>query len=130
MSAFWDTWRKEIIRGAALFCAVLVIGFAVHAAHSIYFQVMGEHGFIGLGLYLLLGVLTWRSAGWIARSTEGNIELRWAGSLATMIQTSMVGFAVGGAFLSLVYFDVPYYLMGAIVTTRLLVEQRLAEAKG
>jgi putative inorganic carbon (HCO3(-)) transporter len=102
----------------------------VHAAHSIYFQVMGEHGFIGLGLYLLLGVLTWRSAGWIARSTEGNIELRWAGSLATMIQTSMVGFAVGGAFLSLVYFDVPYYLMGAIVTTRLLVEQRLAEAKG
>jgi len=33
VSVFWDTWRKEIIRGAALFCAVLVIGFAVHAAH-------------------------------------------------------------------------------------------------
>src|SRR2546425_756510 len=33
VSAFWDTWRKEIIRGTALFCAVLVIGFAVHAAH-------------------------------------------------------------------------------------------------
>ncbi|HZV67559.1 MAG TPA: putative O-glycosylation ligase, exosortase A system-associated, partial [Telluria sp.] len=101
----------------------------VHAAHSIYFQVMGEHGFVGLALYLLLGVLTWRSANWIARSTEGNIELRWAGSLATMIQTSMVGFAVGGAFLSLVYFDVPYYLLGAVVTTRLLVEQQLAAAK-
>ncbi len=35
MSAFWDTWRKEIIRGTALFCAVLVIGFAVHAAHRV-----------------------------------------------------------------------------------------------
>src|SRR6266516_4713413 len=35
VSVFWGTWRKEIIRGAALFCAVLVIGFAVHAAHSI-----------------------------------------------------------------------------------------------
>src|SRR5437773_2157389 len=34
VSAFWDTWRKEIIRGAALFCAVLVIGFTLHAAHS------------------------------------------------------------------------------------------------
>ena len=33
MSTFWDTWRKEIIRGAALSCAVLVIGFAAHAAH-------------------------------------------------------------------------------------------------
>ncbi len=32
MSAFWDTWRKEIIRGAALFCAVLAIGFFVHYA--------------------------------------------------------------------------------------------------
>jgi len=33
VSAFWNAWRKEIIRGAGLFCAVLVIGFAVHAAH-------------------------------------------------------------------------------------------------
>jgi hypothetical protein len=33
VSAFWDAWRKEIIRGAALFCAVLAIGLVVHAAH-------------------------------------------------------------------------------------------------
>ncbi|MEO7497678.1 MAG: putative O-glycosylation ligase, exosortase A system-associated [Massilia sp.] len=97
----------------------------IHAAHSIYFQVLGEHGFVGLVLYLLLGVLTWRSASWIASSAEGIDDLRWAASLATMIQTSMVGFAVGGAFLSLVYFDVPYYLVGAVIATRALVEQRL-----
>jgi len=40
MSAFWDTWRKEIIRGAVLFCAVLAIGFFViqlvgHVRHSV-----------------------------------------------------------------------------------------------
>ena len=29
-------------------------GEVAHAAHSIYFQVLGEHGFIGLFLYLLL----------------------------------------------------------------------------
>jgi len=28
VSAFWDTWRKEIIRGSALFCAVLAIVFS------------------------------------------------------------------------------------------------------
>jgi putative inorganic carbon (HCO3(-)) transporter len=100
----------------------------VHAAHSIYFQVLGEHGFVGLGLYLLLGWLTWRHAAWIIRHAAPLAELRWAASLATMIQTSLVGFAVGGAFLSLVYFDVPYYLIGAIVATRVLVEQRLAGA--
>jgi len=32
VSVFWDTWRKEIIRGAALFCGVLAIGFFVHYA--------------------------------------------------------------------------------------------------
>jgi probable O-glycosylation ligase (exosortase A-associated) len=31
-------------------------------AHSIYFQALGEHGFVGLALYLALGVLTWRLA--------------------------------------------------------------------
>ncbi|HKW40585.1 MAG TPA: DUF4097 family beta strand repeat-containing protein [Gemmatimonadales bacterium] len=30
MSAFWDTWRKEIIRGATLFFGVLAIGFFIH----------------------------------------------------------------------------------------------------
>jgi putative inorganic carbon (HCO3(-)) transporter len=112
-----------------VFAAYAADPLEVHAAHSIYFQVLGEHGFVGLGLYLLLGILTWRSAAWIARRAEPLADLRWAASLATMIQTSMVGFAVGGAFLSLAYFDVPYYLMGAIVTTRLLVEQRLAAGK-
>lgn len=97
----------------------------VHAAHSIYFQALGEHGFVGLGLYVLLGVLTWRSASWIIRNTARRQHLHWAHSLATMIQVSLAGFAVGGAFLSLLYFDVPYYLMVAIVATRTLVEREL-----
>jgi probable O-glycosylation ligase (exosortase A-associated) len=97
---------------------------AVHAAHSIYFQALGEHGFIGLGLYLLLGGLTWRSASWIVRQSRNDPELQWANDLAKMIQASLIGFAVGGAFLSLLYFDVPYYLMAAVVAVRALVAQR------
>ena len=34
----------------------------VHDSHSIYFEVLAEHGFIGLALFLLLGLMTWRSA--------------------------------------------------------------------
>lgn len=99
----------------------------IHAAHSIYFQVLGEHGFVGLAIYLLLGVLLWRNAGWILRHARSDPDLRWAATLAAMIQTSMVGFAVGGAFLSLLYFDVPYYLIAAVVATRVLVQARLDE---
>lgn len=99
----------------------------VHAAHSIYFQALGEHGFVGLGLYLLLGLLTWKTGTWIVRNTRNLEEYKWASSLATMIQVSLIGFATGGAFLSLLYFDVPYYLMAAMVSIRVLVEKELKE---
>lgn len=97
------------------------------AAHSIYFQALGEHGFVGLGLYLLLGFLTWRTGTWIVRNTKNLEEYKWAYSLATLIQVCLIGFATGGAFLSLLYFDVPYYLMAAMVATRMLVEKELKE---
>ena len=97
----------------------------VHAAHSLYFQALGEHGFVGLALYLALGWATWRTAAAIIRLSRGKPELAWALGLATMSQASMVGFAVGGAFLSLLYFDMPYYLMAALIATRILVEQSL-----
>jgi len=97
----------------------------VHAAHSIYFQMLGEHGYVGLMLFLLLWILVWRDASWIIRHSRGQRELRWALELALMTQVSLVGYAVGGAFLSLAYFDVPYYLLVALVLTRLLVEKEI-----
>jgi len=90
----------------------------VHAAHSIYFQALAEHGFVGLFIYLLLGWFTWRSAAVIVRRCRGHAELDWASRLAAMIQASLIGFAVGGAFLSLLYWDVPYYLMAAVIAAR------------
>ena len=35
----------------------------VHASHSIYFQALGEHGFVGLAIFLALLVVTWIKAG-------------------------------------------------------------------
>ena len=101
----------------------------VHAAHSIYFQVLGEHGWVGLALYLTLGWLTWRTGSWIIGQSILRKDLAWAGDLARMLQVSLLGFAVGGAFLSLAYFDVPYYLMAGMVAIRLIVERERATAK-
>jgi len=105
----------------------------LHAAHSIYFQVLGEHGYVGLMLFLLLWYLVWRDAAWIIRQTRSHGELRWALDLARMIQVSLIGYAVGGAFQNQAYFDVPYDLLIALVLTRLLVEKevkRLEEQEG
>ena len=93
----------------------------VHAAHSIYFQVLGEHGFLGLLLFMSIGAFTWRAAGQAKRHAKGIAELGWVGNLMDMVKVSMVGYGVGGAFLSLAYFDVPYYMIVIVVATRALV---------
>jgi probable O-glycosylation ligase (exosortase A-associated) len=85
------------------------------AAHSIYFGVLGEHGVIGLLLFLMLGALTWRSAGRVVREARRRPDLKWAGDLAGMIQVAILGYAVGGAFLSLEYFDLVYHLVAITV---------------
>lgn len=89
----------------------------VHDAHSVYFEVMGEHGFIGLGLFLLMGIFTWFRAQQVIRLCKKDAERKWASDLASMAQVSLVGYAVGGAFLGLAYFDLPYHLMIIVVLT-------------
>ena len=96
--------------------------YDVHAAHSIYFQVLGEHGFVGLILFLLMWLYTWRWAGWLRLNAKSDMETEWASVLGAMVQASLAGYAVGGAFLSLAYFDLPYNLLVIVVVTRRWVE--------
>ncbi len=101
------------------------VGGAVYVAHSIYFQALGEHGFPGLILYLLLGLFTWRKASKIARQAKDDPELAsWVPLLMRMVQVSLAGFAAGGAFLSLVYFDLPYYIVAFVVLVDATLRER------
>lgn len=88
-------------------------------AHSIYFKMLGEHGFPGLLLYLALGLATYLAAGRLARDCRGVPETAWAGNLGAMIQVSVVGFAFGGAFLGLAYFDLYYCLIALVLGTQI-----------
>jgi probable O-glycosylation ligase (exosortase A-associated) len=89
----------------------------IKVAHSIYFSVLGEHGFIGLLLFLSV----WLMALYLSRSIRiaalSQAPPQWSGALALMCQTSLVGYAVGGAFLSLAYFDLPYNIVVILVVT-------------
>lgn len=96
-----------------------------HDAHSIYFEVLGEHGFVGLGLFLLLGWLGWRMARSVMRDAGDRAELAWAKQLTAMAQVSLVGYAVGGAFLGLAYFDLYYHILCIIVLTRAVVTKQV-----
>jgi len=89
--------------------------YRVHDVHSIYFEQLGEQGFIGLGIFILLGLFTWLRAQQVIRACKNDQGRKWAADLAAMIQVSFVGYAAGGAFLGLSYFDLPYHLMVIVV---------------
>lgn len=94
----------------------------VVSAHSIYFHIIGEHGFFGLFLYLGMWLSTWLSAGWLRKHGAKNPETQWCATLGGMVQVSLAGFAVGGAFLSLAYYDLPYNLLVLVVAARAWVQ--------
>lgn len=95
------------------------------AAHSIYFEVLGDHGFVGLALYVALLVLTWHYAGATRRKARLDPKLGWIADLASMIQVSLASFIVAGAALSMAYYDMFYLLLGmAIVLRKMVVEPR------
>lgn len=96
--------------------------------HSIYFEMLGEHGFIGLALFLTLLGLTWLKCGRIIRLAKRDPKLYWARDLAAMLQVSLIAYMSGGAFLGLAYFDLTYGLIVLAVVTAHLIEKQVQPA--
>jgi probable O-glycosylation ligase (exosortase A-associated) len=93
----------------------------VHDVHSIYFEVLGEHGWIGFILFMSLLGLTWMKCGTIIRAGKKQPQNLWARDLGAMIQVSLVGYMSAGAFLGLAYFDYFYHLVAVVVVVHHLV---------
>lgn len=85
------------------------------AAHSVYFQVLGDHGFAGLFIYLAILVVSFRTAGKVAKLAKKISAPLWIASLATMLQLSIFSFALGGAALNFAYFEVVFAIFALIV---------------
>jgi len=118
----FECWTQDVFN-------VYGYGKKRRAAHSIYFSVLGEHGLIGLGFFLIIGLMSLRTSNWIIRHCRGHPDLRWVSELARMIQLSLIVYATGGAFLSLAYFDLYWHLVAILVLSKILVQQHLAQAK-
>lgn len=135
INSWWMAWNLAVDRfpiggGFSITSSDVFARYApdptrVLVAHSIYFQILGHHGFVGLALFLLIFGFAWLNAGWVMRNTKGHPGLLWARDLAAMCQVSLIGYAVGGAFLNLTYFDLPYYIVVILVVLRSLVKQYL-----
>lgn len=88
-------------------------------AHNIFMQIVAEHGFTGLGLFVALILSTLWSLRKIIRNTKNKEDWHDIHHYAQMIQLSLYGYLSSGMFLSMCYFDLFYHL---VIITMLLKE--------
>lgn len=98
------------------------------AAHSIYFQVLGDHGFIGLGLYVAILALAWGMAGRLARAANG--DNAWLAPFGKMARVALATYFVAGAALSMAYDASIYCLLGLLTASARLVREPVAAVAG
>jgi putative inorganic carbon (hco3(-)) transporter len=86
----------------------------IYGAHSVYFQVLAEHGFVGLGLYMLLVLSCFLRTGRLRKAALAADD-RQVAQYAQMLQLSLVGFLVSGIFLGRAYFDYYFTIVACVV---------------
>lgn len=82
------------------------------AFHSIYFEMLGEQGWPGLAVFLTIIFAALMSLRQVARKTRRIPELLWARDLAHALQTSLLTFCAGGAFVGMGFQPVLWYMLG------------------
>jgi hypothetical protein len=104
-----------------------VPGGSGRAVHSIWFEVLGEHGFLTFGVWCGITISAVLASRRIIKSASGVPELEWCVDLAKMSQVSIVAYAVAGSFLSLSYWDYYYTMLVVVAATHQYVRQALGE---
>ena len=104
-----------------------VPGATARAVHSIWFEVLGEHGFVTFAVWLSITICAVVATRRTIKAAKGVPELQWCVDLARMTQVSVIGYMVAGSFLSLSYWDFYFTILVAAAATHQYVRQALGE---
>ncbi len=96
------------------------------AFHSIWFEMLGAHGFVGLSIFITMLYLLWSTCRRIRKQTQHIPHLAWAGDLASMIQVSTVGYMATGTFVNLAFFDLIYTIIAIVIGLSVVVQKELS----
>lgn len=81
------------------------------AFHNVFFEVLGEQGFIGLGIYLTILALTFLKLARVRKRSQGDPELDWMSDLAIRLSDALLVLLVGGMFVGIAYQAYIFYLV-------------------
>lgn len=95
------------------------VGFK--AAHSIYFQVLGDHGYVGLLMFLSILITAYFKMGKNIRLAKLHESDKSLIQLCKYLKVSLIAYCAGGAGVSLAYFDMLY----AILALTVVIEHKI-----
>lgn len=101
--------------------------FDTYGAHSVYFQVLAEHGYVGLTLYLSVIASCFLTTRRLRREGRARGDLEIA-LYADMLRSSLIGFLICGLFLGRAYFDYYYTIVACIAILAAAARDRWAVA--
>lgn len=86
------------------------------AFHSIYFEVLGEHGWIGLAIFVAIFAVFFLDMRHIRRKVRDRPDLEWLGDLARALTHGVLIFMAGAAFIGIAFYPLQYYLFALAVS--------------
>lgn len=124
----WDQFKAA--PGLLGFLNLPTPEFSAKAAHSIYFEVMGDMGFVGLFIFMAILLYGVRARFMIKRQLRYmGAQWLWARDMADMLMLGIIAYMAGGAAVSLAYFEVIYMVVMLMEMLRLHVTRAVAEAQ-
>ncbi|MBV9374218.1 MAG: putative O-glycosylation ligase, exosortase A system-associated [Alphaproteobacteria bacterium] len=118
---FWPTVTNNMLRGTDLERLA-----KPRATHSIYFDALSEHGWVGLFLFVTIFLYSWANCSWLVRRSRDRPDLAWANLLGRMGQAVLVGYATAGTFASQAYLDEYWCIIFIFDAARRMVSKEIA----
>lgn len=98
------------------------------AAHSIYLAVIGDHGFIGFGLWASIILVSLFNLFRVLAMARDRDDLAWSRVLARALIVSIFAYLTGGTFLNMSYYDAFYCLLALTASLREVVASAVGSA--
>ena len=122
----WDRFRGQ--KGLLGFIDTGLESQIFRAAHSVYFEVLGDMGFLGFLIFMGLLFNALKNSVQISRvARQGGPELEWALDLSRSLAATIFAFLVGGLAVSIAYTEFIYMAVMLMEILRQEVKRALME---
>jgi putative inorganic carbon (hco3(-)) transporter len=86
------------------------------AFHSVFFELLGEQGWVGLGLFVALMISTLIRLRGLSKRVRDVPGMRWCSDLSDAIQSGLIAFLAAGAFVGIAFQPMCWYFVAVSIS--------------